>query len=126
MGNLSQHFSRMEFKCRCGQCKQDAVDHKLVTVLERIRLWAGKPITINSGNRCVEHNETVQKESNPNYVPYSSRSQHLYSKAADIQVKDHSPEEIYDIINEWYPDDYGLKKYSSWIHFDVRNSKWRG
>lgn len=124
MGDLSPHFNRSEFACNCG-CKQTAVDYALLTVLERLRkrVEAYRPdsyITVTSGNRCVEYNEKVQKEANSDYVPYSSRSKHMYSIAADIQVKGWSPEEIFEILDEWYPDMYGMGLYQSFVHIDVR------
>ena len=93
MGDLAAKFSRWEFKCGCGQ---DTVDCKLMDVLVDLheylskiqRAETGQPVLINitSGNRCVEYNEEVQKRSNPFYVPYSSKSQHLIGRAADFQV----------------------------------------
>lgn len=117
MGDLSLHFNRQEFACKCTRCDQDTVDYKLIEVLEKLRKHVGQPITITSGNRCYEHNI------NSGGAP---KSKHLFSIAADFQVKGWSPTDIYDILDEWYPDQYGLKEYSSWVHFDVRKHKWRG
>lgn len=117
MGDISQYFSRQEFKCKCGKCSQDTVDHELIKVLERLRVHVREPITITSGNRCYEWNMLCQGR---------PKSKHLFSIAADFQVKGWSPTDIYDILESWYPDTYGLKEYSSWVHFDVRKTKWRG
>ncbi len=116
MGDLSQHFNRREFACQC-ECGQDQIDYKLIEILERLRVHVGKPITITSGNRCPAHNKKVGG---------APKSKHLFSIASDFQTKGWSPTEIYDILDEWYPEQYGLKEYSSWVHFDVRSTKWRG
>lgn len=116
MGDLSQHFNRQEFKCRCGSCGQDQIDYKLIEVLERLRVKTGAPITITSGNRCYEYNLLIGG---------SPRSQHLHSKAADIQVKGWSPEDIYDLLDRWYPHEFGIGLYRSWVHIDVRSNKAR-
>lgn len=116
MGDLSQHFNRREFACQCTRCDQDTVDYKLVEVLERLREVVDAPITITSGNRCFEHN--LNSGGSP-------KSKHLFSKAADIQVKGWSPEEVYKLLDEWHPDEFGLGLYKSWVHIDVRKDKAR-
>ena len=55
---ISKHFKREEFACKCG-CGQDTVDHSLIEILERVREFFGKPITITSGNRCTTHNKKI-------------------------------------------------------------------
>ena len=125
MGTLSPHFDRSEFACRC-LCGQNQVDYELIMVLEWLRVKTGAAVTVTSGNRCTLHNEKVQHEANPFYVPYSSRSNHMYSIAADIKVKGYSPQLIYNILDEKFPGKYGLKAYSSWVHIDVRYGHWRG
>lgn len=115
MGDLSQHFNRHEFACKCG-CGQDTVDYELVKLLEHLRHWAGSPITITSGNRCKAHNERVGGSPN---------SQHLLGKAADIQVKGWSPEDIYKVLEEWCPYSHGVGLYKGWVHVDVRDKKSR-
>lgn len=117
MGNLSLHFNRQEFACKCSHCGQDTIDYELIVVLERLRVHTNSPITITSGNRCYEWNLASGG---------APASKHLFSIAADIQVKGWSPTAIYDLLDEWYPDQYGLKEYSSWVHIDVRKLKWRG
>lgn len=116
MGDLSQHFNRVEFECKCGDCGQDQVDYKLIEVLEHLRSVVCEPITITSGNRCHQHNMNIGG---------SPRSQHLWSKAADIQVKNWAPEDIYKLLDEWYPDEFGIGLYRSWVHIDVRQHKAR-
>lgn len=116
MGDLSQHFNRIEFACKCGRCGQSQIDYELVKVLERLRSVVAAPITITSGNRCYEHNLNVGG---------AERSKHLFSVAADFQVQGYGPEEIYKILDEWYPDQYGIGLYKSWVHLDVRSNKTR-
>lgn len=76
MGDLSPHFSRHEFRCRCG-CGGAIVDPHLVEHLETLRRMKGnKPIRIVSGYRCASHNAAVGG---------SKRSQHLVGRAADLE-----------------------------------------
>jgi uncharacterized protein YcbK (DUF882 family) len=74
MGDLSRHFSRHEFACKCG-CGFNAVSPKLIDLLQTIRGYIGVPMTVTSGCRCEEHNA---------YVGGVRDSQHLYGRAADI------------------------------------------
>lgn len=76
MGDLSAHFSRKEFACRCG-CGRDEVHPLLVTALEALRERLGRPVVITSGVRCPEWNRAVGGRPN---------SAHLTGEAADIKV----------------------------------------
>jgi len=117
MGDISNNFNRSEFKCQCGKCNQNTVDARLITVLERLRVeFKGKPIKINSGNRCANHNKSVGGRAN---------SYHLVSKAADIVVQGVESFEVYTMLNEMYPSSLGLGRYKTFTHVDVRNSKAR-
>lgn len=74
-------------------------------ILEPLRKWYGKPITINSGYRCQELNRAVGGAKN---------SYHQYGRAADIPmnpalvsyIRDHLPYK--ELINE-----------GGWIHVAV-------
>jgi len=88
MGDLTEHFSKWEFKCPCSECKKKKIhiDLNLVYRLEEIRdILGGKPINITSGVRCKAENIRSGGDSN---------SPHVLGKAADIQVKELTPVEI--------------------------------
>ena len=76
MGDLTDHFSRKEFACKCN-CGSDKVKQELVSKLEITRLMYGKPMKITSGIRCEWHNEKVDGVKD---------STHLDGYAADIAV----------------------------------------
>jgi len=88
MAKLSPHFDSEEFTCRCG-CGLNAVEPKLIDVLEVIRVFTDAPITIQSGRRCAKHNRAVGG---------AKSSQHLIGAAADIKIKGMEPFEVYDVI----------------------------
>lgn len=106
----SKWFKRTEFECKCG-CGMITVDKELLEVLEDVREHFGKPVRITSGNRCESHNANVGGAKN---------SQHVKGIAADIKVKDVSAAEVYEYLDKKYPNSYGVGKYSSWVHIDVR------
>lgn len=114
MGDLSQHFSLAELTCPC--CDQAIVNPHLLWALEDIREQFGKPVFINSGNRCKAHNDAVGGSAN---------SQHLTGKAADFYIDGISTKAIYDYLNNKYPNMYGIGYYNRFIHLDVRIDKAR-
>jgi len=116
MGNLSKHFNRDEFACKCGKCGAIAVDKELVDVLEDVRTHFAKPLIITSSHRCTEHNKAVGGKSN---------SMHLTGKAADIQVSSVEPSLVQDYLLNKYRGEYGIGKYSTFTHVDVRDYKAR-
>ncbi len=118
MDNISQHFSRSEFACRCG-CGFATADIELVQVLENIRAHFGEPVIINSGCRCEQHNRDVGGRPG---------SKHLQGIAADIVVRGIVPGLVVKYLNNKYPDKYGIGEYRSFTHIDIRADKarWRG
>ena len=118
MGDISENFSRSEFDCQCG-CGFSTVDVELIKVLEVVRKKFGRSIKINSGCRCEEHNK---KEGG------SYGSKHKQGIAADIVVSGVSPDKVYAFLDLFMPNSYGIGKYNSFTHIDVRKTKarWKG
>lgn len=123
---LSEHFKVREFYCRDGS-DVVFVDTELVKLLENIRVHFGKPVTITSGFRTWSWN-AKQKDA-------AKFSQHLYGKAADIQVTGISVENVYAYADKLIGDKggvgiypVGLGRANGWVHVDVRGTKsrWKG
>lgn len=110
---LSEHFDRREFACNCG-CGFDTVDAELLTLLEKIRVYFGSPVRINSGCRCPDWNK---KQGG------SPKSQHLTGKAADIVVSGVSPADVADYAEKINAG--GIGRYSTFTHIDSRTHKAR-
>jgi len=138
VGDLTKNFSRYEFECECG-CGFAVADYDTVTILQAMAdhfeaaLRSRIVVEITGPNRCREHNETVQKEYDPEYVPYSSKSRHMTLGAVDFKlyyfnagerVQIH-PGQVYDYLNRKYPDRFGLGLYKNRVHFDPRRRKGR-
>ena len=129
------HFSRKEFECEC--CNFDVMDYELILMLEDVRshfteLYGKVKVVITGGNRCVAHNEEVQKKYVKNYVPFSSRSQHIFGKACDFKVYylfngkwlQIDPVVIYAHIDRTFSN-CGLGLYHNRCHLDSRGVKAR-
>jgi len=74
VGDLSAHFSRVEFDSHDGG--RASPDPRLIACLEALRAGSGgHPLRIVSGYRTVAENRRVGG---------ATHSQHLYNRAADI------------------------------------------
>ena len=116
MGDLSLHFSRSEFACRC--CGQLQLDPHLLHGLETLRALAGAPIVIHAGYRCVRHNQEVGG------VPHS---EHTRGLAADIDLPGVSLQRMYELALE-VPEfaEGGIGVYDrNFLHVDVRDHRAR-
>ena len=116
---ISRHFSREEFACACG-CGFDTVDIELVEdILEIIREHFQSAVTINTGCRCRKHN---REEGG------GKKSQHIFARAADIEVAGIAAHVVQNFIEATWPHQYGLGRYADFTHIDSRAGKarWRG
>ena len=115
MGDLTKNLSRHEFACKCG-CGFDTADIETVAVIQDVCDHFKCRVTITSPCRCESHNKAVGG---------SPRSQHLRGRAADCKFKEVSPQEVFDYLDNKYPDQYGFGVYSTFNHIDTRSSKAR-
>lgn len=120
MGDLTTNFSKHEFRCKDGS--EHEIDCRLLGMLEGLRAVLGQPITIISGYRSPDYNRKVGGARN---------SYHTQGKAADIQVRNKTPREVYETAGRLYAN-CGLGLYerglSGWVHIDSREipTRWEG
>lgn len=112
---VGQHFKVKEFACKDGS-QVVFIDEHLVSILDILRNKIEKPVIINSGYRTPEWNKKCDG---------AKYSYHMCGMAADIRVNRMSAKEIANELNAIVPDECGIIVYSSWVHFDVRTSKYR-
>lgn len=120
MGDLSRHFSRSEFACKCDYgCEFDTVDVELLAVVMDVRAYFKAPVTITSACRCRAHNDDVGGAMN---------SQHTKGRASDIIVEGVSAPAVYAYLAISYPGKLGLGKYADFTHIDTRTggARWEG
>ncbi len=119
---MSKYFKDSEFECNGNwkyvcNCTLVKPPKELISVLEDVRSHFGDgPVTITSGYRCDKYNS---------YVGGAKGSKHKEGIAVDIVVKNVAPVEVWEYLIAKYPNQYGIGKYSSFTHIDVREGKAR-
>lgn len=109
MGDLSEHFSAWEFRCKDGS--EHPIDPKLLTMLELVRAhFGGKPVLVTSGYRSPEYNQRIGGATN---------SYHTKGMAADFAIHGVSPADIYAYCDRTFPTG-GVGRYAAWVHLDCR------
>lgn len=109
MNQLSPHFTRQEFTCRCG-CGFDTVDSQTLNLLGTVRSHFNAPVTVTSGCRCDAYNARVGG---------AKHSQHRLGRAADIQVKGIEPDAVAAWVEANHPH-ASVGRYATFTHIDTR------
>jgi len=104
---LSKNFTSNEFQSHDGT--GGFVDEDLLIKLQILRTQVGKPITVTSGYRSIEHNKIVGGEQD---------SQHCEGTAADIVIDGLKPLKVALLAGRIGFTGIGL--YKTITHVDVR------
>jgi uncharacterized protein YcbK (DUF882 family) len=112
---LSKYFSEEELCCKCG-CGLYIPNKELLDVLDSIREYFDSPVYINSGVRCAAHNTKVGG------MP---GSKHLTGEAADIVVANTHARCVQRELEETFKGKYGIGRYGTFTHIDVRKRQAR-
>ena len=119
---LSEHFSLDELNKHKFDIPDEVLDNlKMLAVqLEIIRAHFNAPVIINSGYRNLEYNRNIGSK---------DTSQHVKGTAADIVIKDVSPDEVADalefLINTGMLKEGGVGRYNTFTHYDIRGTRAR-
>lgn len=122
--NLSEHFTLEEFThsntaIRLGienTPSEKVIENlkRLCEMLEQVRTYLGKPISITSGYRCAELNKAIGGQPN---------SQHQLGCAADIKVGTLTPDQVVrKIIETNIQYDQLIREFDSWTHISITNT----
>lgn len=115
---VSKNFKVREFSCK-DNSDPVFISSELVEVLQDVRNYFGRAVNINSAYRNPTHNKKVGGVIN---------SYHLYGMAADIVVSGVPAHNVYNYLIRKYPDKYGVGRYETFTHIDVRaaRARWKG
>lgn len=112
---VSENFTRKELKCKCN-CGFDSADIELLEVLQKIREFYKKPVSVHCANRCLQHNRSVGSK---------DTSKHIRGIAADFNIDGIDNQFIFEYLSLMYPETYGIGIYDWGIHVDIRTEKSR-
>ena len=125
---MTKNFKIDEFKCKGNLrgCNCEMPDdvykniQELAENLQIIRDELQEPIKINSAYRCENHNRKIGG---------TSKSQHVKGKAADIVVKNLTPDEVANALDNLQQGGFiksgGLGRYDTFTHIDIRGTEAR-
>jgi uncharacterized protein YcbK (DUF882 family) len=120
---ITKNFNLSEFQCKCGCEMPYNVEKNIIELADNLQIlrdYLNKPINPTNGFRCITHNKNVGGVKN---------SQHILGKAADIKVKDTTPEEVANAIEHLMEIGEfkmgGVGRYNTFTHVDIRGSKAR-
>ncbi len=109
----SAHFTTAELSCE--HCGQNICPQKTYDMLEQFRgHLGGKPVIVDSGYRCPEHNKAVGG---------APSSQHLLGNAADIRVAGMSAAELEAVARQCsLVNGIGRSDHAGFLHIDCREN----
>ena len=120
---ITNNFSLSEFDSKDGAEMPEDVKKNVIELannLQVIRNECECPIHINSAYRSKTHNQLIGGVKN---------SQHTKGTAADLVSRNHTPFELYNIIESLIErnkiSEGGLGLYKSFVHYDIRGIKAR-
>ena len=109
--NNIRYFRASEFRCR--HCGEIVIESRVIEILERLRIYFGKPIVITSAYRCRVHNKRVGG------VPNSA---HTRGYAVDIKCTNSSDRQrILEFLLGERVKRIGI--HPRFIHFDLDPEK---
>lgn len=109
-----KHFTRDEFKCKCGgqYCNgyPAEIREEVVRIAEEAREYFGAPGHIISGLRCSQHNANEGGVWN---------SQHQYGEACDLKIEGISADRLLAYIKQKNGVRYAYKINDTNVHYDI-------
>ncbi len=104
---VSPHFMLSEFNCHhCGAVK---LDQWMLSLLEGVRAYWGRPMVVLSGYRCPPYNAEIGG---------ADASYHMEGMAADVQIAGVSIDEIAQAAVECGAGGVGRYYDSGFVHID--------
>lgn len=109
-----RHFTREEFRCRCGGKYCDGFpaepSEKLLRLADRVREHFGAAAVVSSGVRCAAHNANVGG---------AEGSRHLTGSAMDFRVAGKTAPEVLDFVKTRPETRYAYAIDGTYVHMDV-------
>ena len=120
---ITENFSLREFDSKDGAGMPDAVRKNVIELAKNLQVIRDEcecPLHINSAYRSPRHNKRIGGVSN---------SKHIFGLASDLVSRNHTPFELYNIIESLIErnkiSEGALGLYPSFVHYDIRGIKAR-
>ena len=117
---LSKNFTLSEFSCKDGTQVPPIYFKNIKKLAENLQVLRDEiklPIRINSGYRTPAYNKKIGG---------AAISQHLFAKAADINVLGMSPSVLKSVIERLIKEkrmhNGAIGLYTSFVHYDIREN----
>lgn len=109
----SNTADRLKIDNRCSDEIATNLTALVDNVLDPLRTWYGRPLTVSSGYRCPTLNKAVKG---------SSTSQHMSGQAADIDTGDKQQNKLlFEYIQKNLPFDQLIDESNfAWVHVSYR------
>lgn len=111
MAQDTKNFKVSEFTCKCG-CGQNEIDQRVLNMAQEIRNELGVPVHVNSGFRCLNHNDNTKGAVKGSY--------HTKGLAADLSCS-LGAKAIFDAVKKLHDNDKKLKDLSYCIWYKRKN-----
>lgn len=109
-----RYFTEDEFRCKCG-CGRADMDEEFVRLCDELRTVHNKPLKVNSGYRCPDHNDRVSSTGRD--------GPHTTGKAVDFGVSGEDADDLLDLAYEMGFRGKGIHQRGDWggrfLHLDT-------
>jgi uncharacterized protein YcbK (DUF882 family) len=112
---LSANFKLSEFECNCNICKNTLVDLDMVSKLQQVRTWWGKPISFSSAYRCPRYNQSIKGAATNSY--------HTKGMAVDISTIGMTKDQAVELFHYCEKLFNGCELGNGFVHCDTRDKK---
>ncbi len=124
---MSTYFSPKEYECNCG-CGFNTMAKATLVAADAIRSALGKPIRVNSGCRCVDHNKKVGGAKASWHLPRYAKhmtNEGWVGHAMDLGISGDDQQKAVDLL-ELELNKITYIRYNTFLHIDSRPNRYVG
>ena len=119
---MSAYFKPVEYECRCG-CGFSRMSEITLNAADHIREYLDRPVTVNSGCRCVDHNKKIGGASASWHLPRKNGD--WMGRAMDLDIHGPDQDKAVELIEKAHPN-ISYIRYHPFLHIDSRPNRYVG
>ena len=120
---MSIYFNPAEYECKCG-CGFSRMNENTLEAADAIRAHLDKPIRVNSGCRCVDHNKNVGGAAASWHLPRLNNGEWM-GTAMDLGIDGDDQENAVKLLEKEHKT-ISYIRYNSFLHIDSRPNRYVG